>query len=136
VKEKKSQKGKGEERMKIGIPTLGDRGLEEKVSEHFGRAPTFTVVDMSTNEVKVLANRGEHFGGFKVAPEILSEEGIEVVLCSGLGPRAINMFEQFGIEVYVGLASSGITVKEALRAFQAGLLHEASDKDACAMHRH
>lgn len=127
---------KGDSEMKIGIPTMGDRGLEETISEHFGRAPTFTIVDMRTNEVSVLPNTGEHFGGVKVAPEILSEEGVEVMLCSGLGPRAISMFEQFGIEVYVGAESGGTTVRDALNAFQAGLLHEVSDKDACALHRH
>ncbi len=55
------------------------------------------------------------------------------MLCSGLGPRAIGMFEQFGIEVYVG--ASG-TVREAVRDFQAGMLHEATDADACREHRH
>ena len=119
--------------VKIAVPVIGTQGLDAPVSEHFGRAPAFAIVDMSTKEVKVVTNSGEHFGGVKVAPEILAEEGVEVVLCSGLGPRAINMFEHFGIEVYVG--ASG-TVRDAIRAFQAGLLHEASDKDACMMHRH
>lgn len=122
--------------MKIGVPTMGDRGLEEKVSGHFGRAPTFTVVDISTNELQVLLNTSEHFGGTKVAPEILADAGVEVMVCSGLGPRAISMFEQFGVEVYVGVDSIETTVADALRAFQAGLLHEATDKDACEMHKH
>ncbi len=124
--------------VKVGIPTLGERGLEEVISEHFGRAPTFTIVDLATQEVKVLTNTGEHFGGLKLAPQLLADEGVEVVLCANLGPRAISMFEQFGIEVYVGLGtdSVGSTVKDALRAFQAGRLHEASDRDACLRHRH
>lgn len=121
--------------MRIGIPTMGDKGLEETVSEHFGRAPTFTIVDMKTKEVKVLPNTSEHFGGFKVAPEILAEAGVEVMLCSGLGPRAVSMFEQFGVEVYVGADSSGTTVRDAISAFQAGRLTEASDANACKMHR-
>ena len=119
--------------MRICIPTLGDRGLDEFVSEHFGRAPTFTVVDTETKEVKVIPNTGEHFGGVGHAPEIISDADVEVMLCSGLGPRAIGMFEQFGIEVYVG--ASG-TVREAVRDFQAGKLHEATDADACKEHRH
>lgn len=31
--------------MKVGIPTMGDSGLDESVSQHFGRASTFTIVD-------------------------------------------------------------------------------------------
>ncbi len=119
--------------MKIAVPVLDTRELDAQVSEHFGRAPAFMIVDLNTKEKKVVPNDGEHFGGTRVAPEILADEGVEVVLCSGLGPRAINMFEQFGIEVYVG--ASG-TVKDAIEAFQSGLLHKASDSDACEMHRH
>ena len=119
--------------MKICIPTLGNEGLDDFVSEHFGRAPTFTIVDVAKNEVKIVQNTGEHFGGMGIVPEVVAEAGAEIVLCSGLGPRAISMFEQLGIEVYVG--ASG-TVRDAIRAFQAGMLREATDADACRMHRH
>ncbi|PXF50938.1 MAG: dinitrogenase iron-molybdenum cofactor biosynthesis protein [Candidatus Methanophagaceae archaeon] len=134
--------------MKICIPTMGERGLDELVSEHFGRAPTFTVVDLeglegkelegsavASEAVKVVPNTSEHFGGVGHAPEIISGEGVEVMLCGGLGPRAIQMFEQFGVEVFVGL-SGAETVRDAIRAFQAGALHEATDADACREHRH
>ena len=119
--------------MKLCIPTLGNGGLDDFVSEHFGRAPTFTIVDIAKNEVKTVQNSGEHFGGMSVAPELIAEASVEVVLCGGLGPRAISAFEQLGIEVHVG--ASG-TVSEAISAFQAGRLTEASDANACKMHRH
>ncbi len=119
--------------MKLCIPSLGTDGLEDYVSEHFGRAPTFTVVDMTNNEVKVMENTGEHFGGLGIAPELIAGAGTEVVICSGLGPRAINAFEELGIEVYVGACG---TVRDAITAFQAGKLREATDADACIMHRH
>lgn len=61
--EKSKNKEKRGGDMKLCIPTLGNGGLEDLVSEHFGRAPTFTVVDMANNEVKVAENTGEHFGG-------------------------------------------------------------------------
>jgi predicted Fe-Mo cluster-binding NifX family protein len=123
----------GGETMKICIPTLGNEGLDDSVSEHFGRAPTFTIVDVANNEVNIVQNTGEHFGGLGMVPEVVAEAGAEIVLCSGLGPRAISMFEQLGIEVYVG--ARGI-VRDAIRAFQAGMLREATDADACRMHRH
>ncbi len=119
--------------MKLCIPSLGNGGLEDLVSEHFGRAPTFTVVDMTNNEVNVVENTGEHFGGVGNTPELVAGAGAEIMLCSGLGPRAISAFEQLGIEVYVG--ASG-TVKDAINAFQAGKLAEASDANACQSHRH
>ncbi|RCV64692.1 putative Fe-Mo cluster-binding protein, NifX family [Methanophagales archaeon] len=119
--------------MKLCVPTLGNEGLEDVVSEHFGRSPTFTVVDMVNNKVEIVQNTGEHFGGVGNTPDLVAGAGAEIMLCSGLGPRAINMFEELGIEVYVG--ASG-TVSEAISAFQAGRLKEASDANACKMHRH
>lgn len=119
--------------MKLCIPTLGTGGLNDLVSEHFGRAPTFTVVDMANNAVNVLENSGEHFGGVGNTPDLVAATGAEIMLCSGLGPRAINAFEQLGIEVYVGAIG---TVQDAINAFQAGELFEASDATACKMHRH
>jgi predicted Fe-Mo cluster-binding NifX family protein len=119
--------------MKICVPTIGDKGLDEYISEHFGRAPTFTIIDLKTNEVKVLPNRGEHMGGTGHMPQILADEGINAVLCSGLGPRAINMFEQLGVEVYVGAFG---TVRETIQAWQEGRLQVATSGNACKMHRH
>lgn len=49
--------------MKVCIPTYGKSGLNDQVNEHFGRAPTFTIVDTDNMEVKVIENRSEHMGG-------------------------------------------------------------------------
>lgn len=108
-------------------------GLTALVSEHFGRAPTFTVVNMASNEVTVMQNTSEHFGGVGNTPELVAAAGVDVLLCSGLGPRAIAAFEQRGIEVYVG--ASG-TVEAAIKTFQAGELIEACENNACKEHRH
>jgi predicted Fe-Mo cluster-binding NifX family protein len=124
---------KGAGIMKLCIPTLGNGGLDDVVSEHFGRAPTFIVVNMATNEVHVVANTGEHFGGVGNTPDLVAAAGAEVMLCSGLGPRAIAAFEQLGIEVYVGARG---TVQDTINAFQAGELLEASDATACKEHKH
>jgi predicted Fe-Mo cluster-binding NifX family protein len=130
---KQEGSNEGGEKMKVAVPTMGNSGMDEYVSEHFGRAPTFTVVDLDKNDVKVLPNTSEHMGGVGYPPELMAKEGVYVMLCSGLGPRAIGMFEQYGIEVYVG--ASG-TVRDAIKAWQAGMLQEATDENACKMHRH
>jgi len=127
-----SGKVEGGKRVKVCVPTMGDRGLDEHVSEHFGRAPTFTVIELETNQVKVLPNTSQHMGGSGYPPQIMADAGVDVMLCSGLGPRAIGMFEQFGIEVYVGAIG---TVKETVQAWQAGRLQVATDENACKMHR-
>ncbi|MFC1787557.1 NifB/NifX family molybdenum-iron cluster-binding protein [Halobacteriota archaeon] len=119
--------------MKVCLPTMNQGGMNDMVSPHFGRAPTFTIVDTETKEVDVLPNTSEHMGGIKLAPEIVSEAGVQIMICSGLGAKAIQMFEQFGIEVFVGAAG---TVKDMIGAWKAGLLQEATDENACREHGH
>jgi len=119
--------------VKIGIPTMGNKGLKELVCEHFGRAPTYTIVDTETNDVRVVENVSEHMGGTGTPPEHLSKEGIEIMLASGLGPKAITMFEGFGIEVYVG--ASG-TVEDTIGLWKDKKLQVATDENACRDHRH
>jgi len=119
--------------MKVCAPTMGNKGLNELVCEHFGQAPSFTIVDIKTDDVKVVSNTSEHYGGIGTPPELLSKEGVEVMLCGGLGPKAVKMFEGFGVEVYIG--ASG-TVKDAIDLYQSGKLSEATDANACKEHRH
>jgi predicted Fe-Mo cluster-binding NifX family protein len=117
--------------MKICIPTMGNRGLDEQVGEHFGRVPTYTLVDTETNEVQVLDNTSEHMGGSGYPPEIISRTGAEAMICSGLGRRAIGMFQELGIMVYVGAYG---TVRDALKMWEGGQLQPATDENACRQH--
>jgi len=117
--------------MKLCIPTMGHRGMDELVGEHFGRVPTYTIVDTETNETTVIENSTMHMGGVGYAPDLISKKGGEVMLCGGLGRRAIGLFEQSGIMVYVG--ASG-TVRDAIRLFNEGRLTPATDETACQQH--
>ena len=119
--------------MKVCVPTYEMKELEDIVCEHFGRAPTFTIVNMENGEVSVIPNTSEHFGGIGLPPEALAKEGVHAMLCGGLGPKAVMMFEQAGIDVFVG--ASG-TVRDMIKAWQEGRLSEATDENACKEHRH
>jgi len=117
--------------MKICVPTIGDSGLDSIVGEHFGRVPTYTIVNLDTNEVQVIANTSHHMGGQGDPPDIMAREGVNIMVCRGLGRRAISMFEELGIDVYIG--ASG-TVRDAIDAFKNGRLQKASMDDACGEH--
>ena len=117
--------------MKIGIPTMGENGLDNPVGEHFGRVPTYTIVDLETDEVKVISNTSNHMGGQENPPEILARHGVNIMICMGLGRRAISMFEGLGIEVYIGATG---TVKDAVDAYKQGRLQRAGMNNACAQH--
>lgn len=119
--------------MKICVPTNGSDGMNDTVCEHFGRAPTFTVVDTESGSANVLPNTSEHMGGVGKPPEQIAGTGTEVMICAGLGPSAVRMFESYGIRVYIGASGS---VKNAIDLWKAGKLVEATQENACKEHRH
>jgi len=84
--------------MKIAISTDGDF-----VSPHFGRCPSFTIIDIENNEIKekkVIDNPG-HQPGF--IPQFLHQKGVECIICGGMGPRAETFFAELGIQTIVGV---------------------------------
>jgi predicted Fe-Mo cluster-binding NifX family protein len=119
--------------MKIFVPVLTEQGLESPVSPHFGPANSFAKIDSETNDVTFVQNTGTHHGGALTPPELLGKACANVVLCSGLGSKAVQLFEQQGIQVFC--QASG-TVAEALEAYKSGKLPEATDANACQEHNH
>ncbi len=105
--------------------------MDEQVGEHFGRVPNYTMIDSETDEVQVIDNTSEHMGGTGYPAEILANAGVNVMICGGLGRRAIMMFEERGVMVYVG--ASG-TVGNAYQMYKNGQLQAATDENACAQH--
>lgn len=117
--------------MKVGIPSMGEKGLDEQVGQHFGRVTHYTIVNLDTDEVNVIQNTSHHMGGMLNPPEILKNEGVDIMLCSGLGRRAITLFEEIGIAVYIGASGN---VRDAISAFKNGNLQQATLSDSCQEH--
>ncbi len=114
--------------MRVTVPTNGDRGMEEQVNDHIGMAPTYTIVDTETGEVRSVENTSNHRGGVGMPPEVIARAGTDVVLCQTLGQRAIDLFRGFGIKVHIGAEG---TVEDAIRAWEAGQLPEADNETEC-----
>jgi predicted Fe-Mo cluster-binding NifX family protein len=115
-------------RMRVTVPTTGENGMAEEVNDHIGMAPTYTIVDTETGEVRVVENTSNHRGGVGMPPEVIARAGTDVVLCSTLGQRAIMLFRGFGIKVHIGAEG---TVEEAIKAWEEGMLPEAGDDTEC-----
>ncbi|MFO7990808.1 MAG: NifB/NifX family molybdenum-iron cluster-binding protein [Thermoplasmata archaeon] len=114
--------------MRIAIPTDGQQGMEDSISNHFGRCPTFTIYDTDTKEVEVILNTSEHMGGSGKPPELLSQQHIDVMITSNLGRRAVTMFKEFGIQVYCGARG---TAKDAVESWRRGELAAADENNVC-----
>ena len=87
--------------MKIAISTDGDF-----VSAHFGRCPTFTILEIADSKVvsrETIDNPGHHPG---FLPEFLHKNGVSVIIAGGMGQRAVGLFSEVQIEVIVGISGS------------------------------
>ena len=119
--------------MRICIPIEEDHGLQSHICAHFGGAPAFLVVDTESGDHHALSNE-KHGAHGRCAPiTALERERVEGVLVSGIGRGALHRLSAASVRVYrVG----GGTVREALRALQAGDLPPMDGEHACAGHDH
>lgn len=118
--------------MKIVIPTEGKNGLKEKLADHFGRCQTYTFVDETGKVLEVINNTSEHMGGQGLPPELMKAYGANILLCHDLGPRALNLCREFGIEIYCSQAQ---TVQEIFNLWKNNKLSKASLEDICVEHK-
>jgi predicted Fe-Mo cluster-binding NifX family protein len=117
--------------MKVAVPTNDRKGMEGELGEHFGRVPYYTIVDMEDGSVDFIDNTSEHMGGTGMPAEILARAGIQILVCRGLGRRAVAMFDEMGIEVFIGATS---TVDNAIKLWKSGALCRATAENACSQH--
>ncbi len=117
--------------MRIAIST--DNGY---VSAHFGRCPTYTIVDIQDGRVlarQEIPNPG-HQPGF--LPQFLSEKGVEVIIAGGMGPRAQGLFASRNIQTLIGVKGplDEVIEKFLRRELEAGqdlCDHEHHHEGAC-----
>jgi len=110
--------------LQIGVAAEDNSGLEAKVSMHFGRCPYYVIVEEKNGEIDPLSRviPNPYFGSHGEPgqiPSFLKEQGIEVIIAGGMGPRAVGFFNQFGIKAVTG---AGGKVKEAVDSFLKGEL--------------
>jgi predicted Fe-Mo cluster-binding NifX family protein len=115
--------------MKLCLPTVHDGGPAARLSDHFGSAPFFTLVDSETGAVEVITNpQGAHAHRACDAARAIAAHDVGAVVCLGLGRRALASLERAGIPVFV---SSTGTVGGAVDAFRAGRLPRLRTDAAC-----
>jgi predicted Fe-Mo cluster-binding NifX family protein len=122
--------------MKIAITAENNNGLESMVAQHFGHAPFFMLVDVENDEVSATQGIANPFAEVHQPgqiPGFIHEQKANVILSGGMGGRAIEFFEQYGIKTATG--ASG-TVREALENYLGGKLKEAAPCDESVAHGH
>jgi len=87
------------ERIRIAVATKEKGCLNDVVSDVFGRAATFTLIDVDriqTKKVKTLQNPAASYkqGAGPVVVKMLVDSGVNVVVAGEFGPGVSTLLEQ------------------------------------------
>lgn len=94
--------------------------LSNNVSEVFGRCPYFLFVEVEDGKIiksEALKNEAiNQLGGAGIfAAQLMADRNVEIVIAKSVGPRAMDILNQFKIKVYNGDG----TVEKAITDFVA-----------------
>ena len=129
------REGGGKLRERIVIPAEDGNGLNARLSEHFGRAPYFIIVELedgNISNVQAVPNESEHFGGFGRPSDRILQFRPNSVITYGMGPRALSIFQEAGIAI---LRANADTVKDVVEAYRQDKLEELTEGCHYARHR-
>jgi predicted Fe-Mo cluster-binding NifX family protein len=120
------EKGGGKEvNFRFVVPVSDDRGIDAQLSQHFGRAPFFTIIDLDEDGNVIgqgtIANTSEHFGGVGLPPDRILQLKPKALITYGLGPKALRVFQNAGVAV---LRTEANTVREVVTAYNNNELQE------------
>jgi len=106
----------------VAATTTG--GLEDQVSPVFGRAPTFTVVEVENGKILGASVMGNPFwnaasGAGIRAAQFVAEKNPRAVFAGNFGPNVFEILAGIGIDM---VPVSGITVRQAVEDYLAGKL--------------
>jgi predicted Fe-Mo cluster-binding NifX family protein len=113
---------------RIALACEDNQGLSGQISQHFGRCPYYLIVDVEGHEIEKTDSvdnpyYNNHVPG--MVPQFIKEQGANVMIAGGMGPRAIDMFTNLGIEVVTGAIGN---VGNVLQAYLKG---EISGVEPC-----
>ena len=122
--------------MKIAVTTQDDQ-----IFQHFGKCQVFTVYTAENGTIsgeKILDASGS---GHSALAGFLQGEGVDVLICGGIGDGAKKMLSAAGIKLISGVQGG---VKEAAQAYLSGSLsdqggscgHEEHGHENCSCENH
>ena len=111
-------------RIRIAIPTKGDKGMEDVVSDVFGRSETFTIVDISDGtirNVEVVKNPAASYkhGAGPIVVKMLADMEVTAVTAREFGLGASTLLDQNNIKKFEVKADT--PVREAIKTVLKGL---------------
>jgi predicted Fe-Mo cluster-binding NifX family protein len=122
--------------MRIVVPVSDEMGIDARLSQHFGRAPFYTIIDLDEKGQVIgqgtIANTSEHFGGVGHPPDRILQLQPKALITYGMGPRALRIFQSAKVAV---LRTNVSTVREVVKAYNNNELEELTQGCQHAQHK-
>ena len=104
--------------MKLAVPTRGGKGLEDSISDVFGRSERFTIIEITDGsivKVEIIDNPAASYkhGAGPIVVKMLTDMGVTAVAAREFGMGVSTLLEHNGIKKFN--VKTGITVKEAVQ---------------------
>ena len=114
--------------MVIAIPTMDD-----SVFSHFGKTKSFTLIEVEKQKLvsKKVIDTSQSGHGDLIT--ILIEEGVNSLICDGIGEGAINLITSNNIELYKGITGN---VNDVVDRYINGTLKSVEEYKCNHEHNH
>ncbi len=113
--------------MKIAV--THEKGM---VFQHFGHTSQFKIYEVENDEIKAMKVVDTNGSGHGALASFLAENGVDVVICGGIGGGAKNALNDANIKLFGGVSGS---CDQAVIAFLVGKL-EFNPDIKCEHHDH
>jgi len=122
----------------VAIPSSGEGGLNENMSQRFGRCPSFTIVTIENNEIKevkgVPNNASNAMGGAGIqAAQTIGNYDVQEVIVGFLGPNAVESLKAMKLKIHQA-PNKSLTIKEVIDLYLNGELKELDSANVGAHH--
>lgn len=92
--------------VKIAVATVGNKGLEDIVSQEFGHSRTFTLIDIEDGKVvkvDVIENPARNIahGRGPIIAKSLADKNVETIISGEVGPGASTILKQLDVKILI-----------------------------------
>jgi predicted Fe-Mo cluster-binding NifX family protein len=112
--------------MEIAITSSGS-DLQSAVDSRFGRSKNFIIYNTEDDSIEVIDNvqnlNAMQGAGIQSAKTVI-ESGAKAVITGNVGPKAFNVLDGNGVEMYINATGS---VENAIKEFKDEALEKISD---------
>ncbi len=122
----------------IAVPSAGEGGLKDIMSQRFGRCASFTFVEIKDDKivsVKTVKNQAANaMGGAGIqSAQIIGNNGATTIIAGFIGPNAADALNAINLKIYHA-PDKQITIKEVIDLYIKGELEQITSANVGSHH--